>query len=306
MVLVVAGTYGPATLNISRSGASGQKITVKSWVTRGASIVGPVGAGEAYGPGVRITASNIVFDGFDVTNSAGSGIRNTGNNVTIQNNYVHDNARRCGSTTKCGQGIASNNSTNVGVVIEKNISARNGSSTLDHNYYLSSSGMVIRNNVAKESIAGYGFQIYPNCDSCLVYNNVSYGNSNRSGFLIGGDFTTSSSNVKIYNNISMNNGQYGFYINSNGGQPVALANNIAFGNGRGFLYNGIRDALIWSNLYPVDPQFVDAAGGDFHIKATSPARNTGNGNLYPPDDIDFETRPMEFIADIGATEYNPN
>jgi len=304
-VLVVAGTYGPAMLSISRSGVSGAPIVVKSWTIHGATIVGPLGAGESYGPGVKILGNYIDFDGFEVRDSAGSGIRNDASYVTIENNYVHDNATRCGPTTKCGQGIASDTSTNVGVVIERNLAAKNGSSTLDHNYYLSTNGMVIENNVALEA-AGHGFQIYPNCNHCRVVNNVAFGNLNRSGFIIGGSSTTSSANVQIYNNISMNNGEYGFEINANRGQPVTLSNNIAFGNSRAALYNGLGAALVNRNLYSVDPQFVNAAGMDFHILSTSPARNHGSNDLFAPDDIDFEMRPLESVVDIGVDEYNPN
>ena len=53
-----------------------------------------------------------------------------------------------------------------------------------------------------------------------------------------------------------------------------------------------------------DPAFVDAAGGNYHICAASPAIDQG-GNAGVSTDVDGQPRPMGAGYDIGADEYVP-
>jgi len=305
-VSVAGGTYGPAQLNVQASGTASAPIVIRATPRRSAVIIGAPGAGDAAGGGVIITGSYVVFQGFEVRDAAGTGIRNWGNYVTIRDNYVHDNARRCSAGVKCGQGIASNGSSpRLGVVIERNLSFRNGtSSSQDHGFYISNPGAIVRNNVAVAA-GGFGFQIYPNCDGCLIYNNVAHGNTRNSGFLIGGDGSSSfTSNAKVYNNISANNGASGFHIYRNGTQVVTMRNNIAHGNA------GVGLSLLASALpvnlgfLQVDPMLLAPAALDFHLRAASPAIDSGDQGLVPPDDIDGEPRPFGARVDIGADEFS--
>jgi Right handed beta helix region len=52
----------------------------------------------------------------------------------------------------------------------------------------------------------------------------------------------------------------------------------------------------------MDPQFVDAANGDFHIRVVSPARDAADPASTPGDDIDSDTRPQGPAPDLGADE----
>ncbi len=304
---VHGGVYGPATLTLKKSGTASGPIVIRSVPRRAAVLVGPEGAGESAGPAVLIDASHVVFEGFEVRDAAGTGIRNLGSFVTIRDNYVHHNARRCDPKRvgKCGQGIASNSSRRTpGVVIERNVSAYNGSGgrAEDHDYYLSGPGMIVRNNVAVGA-DDFGFQIYPHCDDCQVLNNVAYANG-RSGFLFGGDrgHGVFSERVMISSNISMDNAQAGYAFYQPGGRSMTMRNNIAFGNKRGPLqvpegYTGLDNAV----LLEVDPMLVDPGALDFHLKAGSPAIDAGFDGAIPPDDIDGAARPDKAV-DIGCDE----
>ena len=54
-----------------------------------------------------------------------------------------------------------------------------------------------------------------------------------------------------------------------------------------------------------DPAFVDGASFDFHLTASSPARNAGSNLVgrFAPNDFDGVARPLGTQPDIGAFEY---
>jgi parallel beta-helix repeat protein len=49
--------------------------------------------------------------------------------------------------------------------------------------------------------------------------------------------------------------------------------------------------------------FVNAAGNDYHLLSTSPAKNAGTNQLAPPADFDGLPRPAGAAYDIGAYEF---
>ena len=60
--------------------------------------------------------------------------------------------------------------------------------------------------------------------------------------------------------------------------------------------------------FVTDPQFVDAAARDFHLKAISPAVDMALPSIFSLDsavDLDGTTRPQGPKPDIGAYELKP-
>jgi VCBS repeat-containing protein len=85
----------------------------------------------------------------------------------------------------------------------------------------------------------------------------------------------------------------------------SLNNCIATGNPGGFNYSGSSYTTERNSLINGDAGFLDAAGGDYHLRGTSSCRNAGaNGApAVPADDLEGTARPLEGTVDIGAYEF---
>jgi hypothetical protein len=110
----------------------------------------------------------------------------------------------------------------------------------------------------------------------LIYNNTLYGigGANDTGIGIG----PNTSNNRVENNISFNHS----------------ADYADFGSGT------VAD----HNLFNTNPNFMNAAGGDFRLGAGSPASNTGSTLSLVARDILGLLRPQGTAYDIGAYEIS--
>jgi hypothetical protein len=69
----------------------------------------------------------------------------------------------------------------------------------------------------------------------------------------------------------------------------------------------------WSGVGNIDadPSFMNAANGDFHLKADSPAIDTGTNIGAPTTDYEGDARPLDgdidatTTTDMGADEFVP-
>ena len=118
--------------------------------------------------------------------------------------------------------------------------------------------------------------------------------------------------ANIYNNIVLNNiATQGsdLYIENDGDNnflpsTVNLFNND-FDQSAGGTYIHLPFPIDSTNLNNLDPLFVDAINGDYHLHYTSPCKDTGDNNApqIPLTDMDNEPRIMDYIVDMGADEY---
>jgi hypothetical protein len=147
-----------------------------------------------------------------------------------------------------------------------------------------------------------------NSNDALIFNNLIYNNDNR-----GIRISNGSVRARVINNTIVNNDNRGIAIGGANAQNIAptgatLRNNIIQNNSNVSIsiedgppsalegFSGNFDLVFYANLADqtktyrpttivgandvnLDAQFVDAANGDFHLSASSPAINAGTGNI---------------------------
>ena len=129
----------------------------------------------------------------------------------------------------------------------------------------------------------------------LIRNNSCY--NNRRVIETGAAEITvgNGDNVQVINNAILGRGGYNL-TQQYGSTNVQWSNNcLANGNNSG--------ATLWNTIY-ANPQFVDQANGNLHIKSSSPCRGAATTDWGVNDkDIDYENRTQGAL-DIGADEIN--
>jgi parallel beta-helix repeat protein len=252
------------------------------------------------GPGFHINhgilagdAHHIRFKDLEITNPNGDqGILGCSDSCEWINLYVHEIATQAcyvnghffayGSGGYC-HGIYTCGSNHL---IEGNTFYRIQGAGL-HFYKCGGSGVIIRNNIVHD--VGHGLWVLYASDP-LVYNNVIY-NSRGSGL------NSQSYGGRYYNNTSYGN-NVGLEIGKSGGE---YRNNILYNNHETNIADKGSNTL--SNNLTTNPRFVNAAAGDFHLQAGSPAIDRGVTVSKVSTDCDKKPRPQGAGFDMGAYEY---
>jgi len=97
--------------------------------------------------------------------------------------------------------------------------------------------------------------------------------------------------------------------------PLTFSNNIVYGNqvtGSGSQVGGSNCSFAYSDIGPqavvgtgninMDPLFVDATNGNYHLQAGSPAQNAADPTAGLAVDLDGDVRPRGGRSDMGADE----
>ncbi|MCI0552025.1 MAG: right-handed parallel beta-helix repeat-containing protein, partial [Anaerolineae bacterium] len=203
---------------------------------------------------------------------------NGGDGIIIRDNHIHD---------AYGFGIHVFDSSNLWsqYVIENNLIHNNG--RLDYGKgYVKPAG-----ERKGDGIIAYGNEHI--IRNNIVYDNINWGIRTRSAYSL------------VVNNTLYNNGLQGIYAYNS--IDAIVRNNIAYQNRGEDGYSGdyyigpgnIQD----HNLFSINPKFVDAAKGDFHLQAGSPAIDAGIPISGFKTDVGGTIRPQGTGWDIGAYEY---
>jgi len=153
--------------------------------------------------------------------------------------------------------------------------------------------IIFRDNAA----TGDGGAIYYASGALNVWHNVFYQNSAHQG----GGLYTLGATPDVRNNIFAQNAvtttAHALYSDS------AVAYTVDYNDAvpdDGNAYNG--NVTVGAHSLSVDPDFVDAAAGDFHLNETSPVLDKGDPSMPLRVDVDDELRPGHQGFDMGIDE----
>lgn len=259
-----------------------------SGVTNDAVRIGVWSGGNAH----HIRIKNLTISGAPQEGIANSGGDGLGGNE-IQNVTVHDT----GSTDA---NFAINIGTPSGLVENCLIYNMKGSGILVYNADAGVfTGTVIRNNVIKNGLAGVTYQNYGisvvSGTAVSIYNNVIYN-------LLGSRGTPAGIRVErpsnVYNNTLYGGAGRGIHVVSGSGSVIR--NNIAYLHTTANYTDGGSSTTQDHNTFAADPVFIDAAGGNFELYATSPSIDGGSTIAAVTTDILGNARTAPY--NIGAYE----
>ncbi len=278
--------------------------------------------------GGNLRPHHVVINNNKVHDCAGAGISSIeGDYITIEDNSSYNNSWYTVYGTS-GFSIFnswnSDNATETKIIVRRNISYGNilkiawniGGTGTNCKFYDGNGIILDNNNAAKNPLGAYtgkfllennicylngGRGINVNySDNAIILNNTTYRNGvsdGGPGVGIESEFIAQGANsVSVYNNIF--SGRPGEKVTEVNASVITHNNNLTF-EGTGTPYFSGNQNIVGQN-----PQFVDAANGNFQLMGTSPAINAGSSvsGQFAAKDILGIDRPQGSGVDIGAYE----
>lgn len=167
------------------------------------------------------------------------------------------------------------------------------------------------------TLAIYGGQT--TISNCVLRNNHEIGGgwTAASALLVDESFSfNNNALVEIVNcTILGNETDSGGLILSEAESVVNISNSIIWNNSPNSIiqndtsnvsidYSIVEGGFPGTGNINIDPQFVDAANGNLHLRYNSPAIDTGTSSGAPTTDIDGVSRPQRDGIDMGAYEFD--
>lgn len=297
-VLVAPGTY-PEQINFH-----GKAITIRSEEGPAVTIIDGGGAGTVvtFESGELATS---VLEGFTIRNgnaSFGAGMTMLGSSPTIIGNVFEFNSQGGGGF---GAGIGGNVSSPL---VERNIFRNN---SCDNQFlsgvvsFVNSSSPRILNNIFINNPCRAINITLPEGNIPIFSNNTIVGN--RVGVRVDARVNTM---LQQYRNNIVQGNEIGLEVEfgSDTNWPT-WENNLVFSNGTNYV--GIPDRTGIQGNISADPLFVNSGQGDYHLRAGSPAIDSGTNTSagLPEKDFDRNTRILDgngdgiAVVDLGAYEF---
>jgi PKD repeat protein len=229
--------------------------------------------------------------------------------------YKFPNITVEGVTIKNGNGVAGGIfafSYYGDIILSNNIITNNnaGSTGGGINAYSENGIITITSNIIANNTALYtgGIKIWTQGTVSIINNTISGNTGNSRGGGVQLYLPSNFAAANIYNNIFWNNASTLY-----GGGDIDIENGSSgtvniFNNN----YDPTKvDGLVQSELIVnegnninIDPQFVDAANGDYHLTGGSACIDTGTtAPSLPSTDYEGDNRALGISPDIGADEY---
>jgi hypothetical protein len=283
--------------------------------------------------GNNTTVENIEFMGAQVAEQNGAGIRQEGSNLTVTHCYFHHNEN----------GILSSDQTNSEILIEYSEFAYNGyGDGYTHNLYINHIGkLTFRYNYSHHALIGHLLKSRA-AENYIMYNRLSdeatgtasyeidlpnggrsyiIGNLLHQGIQTGNSIllsyaaegaTNPFQELYVSGNTFVNDRSNGTAIRLSNTPTVKIVNNL-FDNFATTI-QGTYTGTVTNNLAGTNLGFVNRANYDYHLTASSPARNVGTApgsaqgmSLTPVFEYvhpaDSTSRTSVGVIDVGAYEY---
>lgn len=226
--------------------------------------------------------ATVVLDGLSLTGGYGvfaGGVQAGNATVTIRNCYIHDNRAVGTEESQAGAAVVAFNG--GGLTIENSRLQRN---TID----------------TQGGAAGVRTHSAPlHLVNCVVSDNR-------------GDMSVHANGPVTIVHSTIANGDGGILINPPDPAQLHILNSIVYGTDWAIGHEGegvadVRYTLVEGGYdgegnIDADPQFVDAANGDYRLQTSSPAVNAGTPNYPDALTTDLEGRVRDWQPDLGAYE----
>lgn len=311
-VIVMPGTYW-GEITTKASGTESARIRYESEQKWGAKL--RTDKIEKTGVHWDNSGSYVDIVGFDMSGVHSYGIYNRGSHVRILNNHIHDYTQV--SCKEGGAGVqhgvyngkySSTDNDTIGNVINNIRPPADCKAAHGAGIYHAIAGGRILNNVVYNN-GKNGIQLWHAATDVIVANNTTFKN-HWDGIMVGnegmccGSSTGRIDNTIVVNNISFDNERDGIHEYGEVGSHNMYSNNVVYNNREIDMHLINRTAA--TGTIKADPQFVhyDPAGsdGDYHLKASSPARGKCSKVALPAHDIEGKQRSDDGNCSIGAYE----
>ena len=265
-----------------------------------------------YGGGIynflgTLTLSNCTISGNTTSSdsSRGGGIYNTGGTVTITNCTISENSADIYGGGICNAG-SSSTLTVTNCTISKNKASNGGGiCNTSNDCTLAITNCMVSGNYSDS----YGGGIYNTGKSTLAITNSTI-SGNEASIDNGGIYNINGTLLLNNTIVAQNSANGGKDIFCDVGTITGSNNLIGNGDGITSLVHDENGNIVGTVEKPIDPLFVDAENGDYHLTADSPAINRGN-NEFAVDadgnpllsDLDGNDRIVNERIDIGAYEF---
>lgn len=242
-------------------------------------------SGDNNDHGIYLKAADFAHPGGATT----SGIVIRGNTVSGVSGYgihLYDQDKTDGATRYF-----------LNILVERNkvTNATNGGIIIAAEQNTYQDGIVIRNNVIS-GVTFFGTGTYIGLMGAATFTNIEIYNNTIYDWQDYGIFIENATGVIIKNNILDDSAGGTTQIRNTGTSVTASYNLYPDGSANN---SGVTD----SNPVYGDPDFTNAAGGDFSIDADSAAHDAGTTIASVTDDYIGTSRPQGAAYDIGAYEY---